>query len=88
MSSKLTERAQMIVTFQYLRISTGMFIGLFVSMEMKKKKRFGTKIIKIITSNEPKCESCLNLHNNDWYNYTIKLLVVIPARFFMLNGKL
>ena len=37
MSSKLTERAQMIVTFQYLRISTGMFIGLFVSMEMKKK---------------------------------------------------
>ena len=86
MSSKLTERAQMIVTFQYLRISTGMFIGLFVSMEMKKS--FGTKIIQIITSNEPKCESCLNLHNNDWYNYTIKLLAVIPARFFMLTGKL
>ena len=65
-----------------------MLIGLFVSMEMKKKNRFGTKMIKIIRTNELKCESCLNLHNDDWYNYTIKLLVVIPERFFMLTSKL
>ena len=45
-------------------------------------------MIKIIRTNELKCESCLNLHNDDWYNYTIKLLVVIPERFFMLTSKL
>ena len=65
-----------------------MLIGLFVSMEMKKKNSFGTKMIKIIRTNELKCKSCLNLHNDDWYNYTIKLLVVIPERFFMLTSKL
>lgn len=45
-------------------------------------------MIKIIRTNELKCKSCLNLHNDDWYNYTIKLLVVIPERFFMLTSKL
>ena len=65
-----------------------MLIGLFVSMEMKKKNSFGTKMIKIIRTNELKCKSCLILHNDDWYNYTIKLLVVIPERFFMLTSKL
>ena len=78
----------MIVTFQYLRNFSGNVNWAVCFHGNEKKNSFGTKMIKIIRTNELKCRSCLNLHNDDWYNYTIKLLVVIPERFFMLTSKL
>lgn len=69
MSSKLTERDQVIITFHYTR-------------------SFTTNVTWAVYFNGNEKNSFLNLHNNDWYNYTIKLLMVIRERFFMLIGKL
>ena len=69
MSSKLTERAQVIITFHYTR-------------------SFNTDVTWPVYFNGNEKNSFLNLHNNDWNDYTIKLLMVIRERFFMLIGKL